>query len=251
MQVKTDQYIFPPRADQCIPKDDTDFLASMDWLAQFKYNDSRCIIKYTEHGDVELWNRHAERFRSYTPPDYLIEELHELREILCLQPDQISMLDGGLLDQKHQAIKDTIVIWDILVKNDEQLLGTTYLHRYNTLHDIAQRRFERGHTCNWLYEHGTTPPIKFGTCFSNISQPNIFIPGNWPSNEWNEAWKIVEMVNAPFTKGKPGDTTYEIKPVLEGLVFKNPNGQLAMGYSEKNNSDWMIRSRVQTGRHRF
>lgn len=259
MQVKPDQYIFPPRANQCIPRNETQFLADYNYLAQLKYNDSRCIIKYCEDGQVELWNRHAEKFRSYTPTEELNQELQELRQILGLRKDSVSMLDGGLLDQKHQAIKNTIVIWDILVRNGEQLLGTKYKDRYDSLYQHATKE-------PWYYKGPIIPgskdprpqpnlgegvhhhePINFGKTYT----PSIFIPDNWEPKDWDKAWELVHKANAPFTLGKPNSKDYEIKPVLEGLVYKDPNGILEMGYREKNNESWMVRSRVTTGRHQF
>ena len=55
---------------------------------------------------------------------------------------------------------------------------------------------------------------------------------------------MIQKINQPFDQAGIG-------PLLEGLVFKDPNGRLQMGWQEKNNSDWMARSRVTTGRHAF
>lgn len=240
LQVKNDQYIFPPRSADAIPRADTEFLGEMGWIAQLKYNDSRCIIKYCTNGTVELWNRHAEQFRSYTPPEHLTEQLHQLREILGLANNKVSMLDGGLLDQKHAAIKDTIAIWDILVRDDEHLIGTRYIDRHDQLFTEAEHGL-------WVYEHKSRYPIVFGHTFT----PDLLIPVNYEPHEWDSLWDIIATINAPFTIGNPNDTNYEIKPLIEGLVFKDPNGTLEMGFNEKNNDSWMMRSRVKTGRHLF
>jgi hypothetical protein len=160
--------------------------------------------------------------------------------MLGLSDSKVSMLDGGLLDQKHQAIKDTLVVWDILVRDDTHLLGSTLADRYDSLQRFTTENL-------WLYEHPQHAPVNFGHTFT----PDIFLPNNWDGCRWDEAWDVVNTVNAPFTHGKYGDPDYEIKPVLEGLVFKNPKGELGMGFNEKNNDEWMMRSRVPTGRHPF
>ena len=239
IKIRPDQYIFPPRATQSIPREDTDFLADIGFLAQLKYNDSRCIIKYCENGTTELWNRHAERFRTYNPPDTLTEQLQELRKILGLSESKISMIDGGLLDQKHQLIDDVIVVWDILVRDGEHLLGTTYQERYD---------FLRGKTNGfWTHDVPTLGSIEFGL---QLTQ-DLFVPESYSSNKWDQLWDLVEKVNKPYTQGKPTDPNYKISPVLEGLLFKDTTGVLEMGYKEKNNGDWQFRSRVHTRRHRF
>lgn len=236
MQVKPTQYIFPPRPTEAIPRDQTEFLGEYGWTAQLKYNDSRCLVKYLPGGEIQLWNRHGERFRDYTAPDWLLEQLNSLREELGLDKDSHHLLDGGLIDKKHRAIKDTIAIWDILVRDSQHLLGTTYQERYNSIHQAAETP--------WHWQ-----TYKLGLTWDKT--PNILLPENWPHQTWISLWEMIDEINAPFTIGKPNDPNYKISPLIEGLVFKDPNGELEMGIREKNNSAWIMRSRVQTGRHLF
>lgn len=246
--VQADKYIFPPRSTDAIPLADAKIFATLGWIAQIKYNDGRALIKYAPGKPPELWNRHGERFRTYTAPNWLLTELEHVAKLLNLDPDQWTLLDGGLLDQKHQAIKDTIVIWDILVMNGKHLLGSTYQDRYD---------FLIGNLCGenpepWMYSppHKKHEPLDMGLQVTN----NILMPRNIAPNPetWQKTWDtLITTANAPYQVGKPGDKNYDLKPVIEGLVFKNPLGQLERGFKEKNNSQWMIRSRVETGRHRF
>jgi hypothetical protein len=205
------------------------------------------MIKYLPDGHIELWNRHGERFRSYTAPEWLLEQLDQARETLGLQAGELHLLDGGLIDQKHAAIKDTIAIWDILVQNGEQLLGTTYAERYPLITGQRRRILEGTEATDWYYSHETHGPISLGIALTQ----NILVPRNIPDTEWDKAWDTVTTVNAPYTKGTPGSPNYEIKPLLEGLVLKDPHQPLKPGFRENNNDSWMMRSRVQTGRHLF
>jgi hypothetical protein len=235
-----DQYIYPPRSQDAIPREDTQIFSMLGWIAQYKYNDSHALIKYCPDGQIEIWNRHGERFRTYNLPDYLIEQLRNIGTTLGHVAGRLTILDGGLLDQKHRAIKDTLVVWDILVLNDEYLVGTTYLDRYGKLYSISSQE-------TWNYSNASHDSVSFGRKLSD----DVFIPENIAADAWGHAWDTIAKVNAPYTTGDPGQACYECKPVLEGLVFKDPNGTLEMGFKEKNNSSWMIRSRVHTGRHRF
>lgn len=236
IKVPTTQYIFPPRAETCIPKDEASIFLDMRWKPQLKYNDSHALIKFLPgKGNIELWNRHAERFRTYTAPDWLKDQLELVAGALGLPSDQWHLLDGGLLDQKHQAIKDTIVIWDILVKNGEQLLGTTYQERYNILYNSISTEE------TYWYTHPKHEPIDFGIKLAD----NIILARQYDATDWDNLWNMVHTINAPYS------TKNDVKPILEGVVLKDPNGQLAMGYKEKNNTDWMVKSRITTGRHRF
>jgi ATP-dependent DNA ligase len=223
--INTDRYIYPPRPSSSIPRNDTDFFQNLGWIAQLKYNGSRCLIKHLPNNTIQLWNRHAERFRTYHTPNWLQEELKTAIYKLGLQPNEYHVLDGELLDQKHSSIKDVIVIWDVLVKSGEHLLDTQYIDRYNMLtsHLSTQETWKHNN-----YDLG----IKL--------TDHVLMPKNYTNTEWDTAWDTVHNVNAPYPT-----------PLLEGIVLKDPNGLLERGFKEKNNGSWMIRSRITTGRHTF
>lgn len=225
LQVKQAQYIYPPRPNTAIPREmsiklHTDPTGMWDdWRAQLKYNDSRCVIKLRSDGAIEMWNRHNERM-SYNIPIPLEEQLYELHSKLG---PGYHMLDGGLIHQKHPHIKDTIVLWDILVDNSQHQIGTTYQERYSKLRSVAT---------GGAYLYG---PHHLG---QKITQ-DIFTPNMWPLQEAETAWDLVDAVNASGSI------------ILEGLMLKNPTATLGFGFTEKNNEDWMVRSRISTGRHSF
>ncbi len=233
-KLATPQYIYPPRATTCIPRDDMSMFGEMGWIAQLKYNGARCCIQYLPNGKIELWGRHAERFKKYRAPDWLLGELEDIKLALGLNNNEWSYLDSELIDFKHEAIRDTIAIFDILVKNNEYLIGTKYRERMATLYGGIQGI--------WHYNppHGKHEPINFGHKLHN----HILVPGEYQSEAWNGLWDIVHKVNAPYDEVGKG-------PLLEGLVAKDPNGELSRAWNEQNNSEWMTRSRVETGRHKF
>ena len=237
--VKTATYIFPPRPQDAFPFSEAHILHNNTWEAQLKYNDTRLCLKYLPDGEIQLWNRHAERIRNWTCPDEIIDQIKAVPALLGLNwPGEYHLLDGGILDGKHVAIKDTIVIWDILVRNGEQLIGTTYNQRYFML-------FNGAPVTPWMYSHPSHAPIRFGSAIT----PNIFYPQMIVWEDWARTWgEIITVVNAPYTVTKP---KYDCKPVIEGLVFKEMTGKLGYGFKEKNNMHWLMRSRVETGRHLF
>lgn len=228
MTANATRYIFPPRTKICFPRSDATFLKGDHWQAQYKYNDSRCLIKLTPQGTIELWNRHAERFRTYTAPPELISQAQEVFQKLGCTT--YSLLDGGLLAQKHPAIKDKIVVWDIIVHNEQHLLGTKYLERYQKILNVSTEETQKYiDKAGEIYEIGR-----------NITQ-DIFMPTNNPQDNWENMWNTIDRINK----------YYPNNPLIEGLVYKNINGILQMGYKEENNTDWSYKSRVKTGRHNF
>lgn len=236
MQVQESHYLWPPRPTTAIPFKDAQILyADLGWIGQLKYNDTRCLIKYCSDGTIELWNRHAEQMRSYIPPDWLKEELQQTKEILNLG-EGYHLLDGGLLDQKHSAIKDTIVVWDILVQDSQYLLDTTYQHRYGIITNYCDtNKSWNSESHAWFYKND---PI------GEKLTDHILIPRILEPKDWQKAWEMLTRINQPFLDTGNG-------PLLEGIVFKDLEGLLEMGWQEKNNSGWLARSRVTTGRHQF
>ena len=239
MQVQTTQYIFPPRPKNCIPRSETSIMADMNWVGQLKYNGTRILVKYlpsltgrSEDVPVELWNRHGNRLWDYTVPEDLLGQLRDLHSYLPISPLETSILDGELIDMKHKALKDTIAIWDILVKDSEHLVGSTYQERYDLIAPTAQ---------NYVF---SAPHGKF--VFGKKYTKDILRPVSRDSRHWDTMWDVVNATNEPY---KTANGT--LAPLLEGLVFKNPLGTLEPGWKEKNNEDWLCRSRVKTGRHLF
>ena len=230
-------YIYPPRTETCLPRDQDSFLTG--WLGQPKYNGTRCLIKITPQR-IELWSRHAEKIKNYTPTENVTEQLHNLRTLYNLDNNHITIFDSELLDSKHTAIKNTIAIFDILVHNSQHLTGTTYSNRYNTLINPLDYNHD------WMYTNPINPTIHPPQNFGIYVSDSIFVPRNWTQQQWPQLWEMVETVNRPYT-----DKTGNIKPVLEGIVYKDPHGVLKPGYKMKNNEDWQMKSRVATARHKF
>lgn len=240
VNARIENYIFPPRTTNVVQRESTTMFAELGWIAQYKYNDSRTLIRYLPNGNYDLWNRHGSRL-AYKPTDKLDNEIRQLRHTLGLAQDNWSLIDGGTLDAKHRAIKNTIVIWDILVQDGQHLYKSTYQARYTYLLNAATTNGEKP----WLYQSPKHEPVEFGLKYSD----SIFIPRNFKpgttQNPWAEQWETIEKVNKQYQVGD------KVSPVLEGLVFKNLNGTLKLGHKEKNNEDWLAKSRVQTGRHHF
>lgn len=224
--VKQSQYIYPPRPNTAIPREMSTQLLESDnkslwdgWKAQLKYNDTRCLIKLREDGNIELWNRHAERL-SYSPPVLMLDGLRHIHSLLG---EGYHLLDGGLIHHKHPHIKNTLVLWDLLVLKGEHLIGTTYSDRYQHVLSLTT-------SDNYIYK---------GLDFGHSITDDIFVPSMWDLKEATEAWSVVDMANC------------DQSVVLEGIMLKNTQAALQFGFSSKNNEDSMVRSRITTGRHIF
>lgn len=223
------RYFYPPRATNAVPPGDDEFLARDNWIAQFKFNDSHALIQYESADKYVIWDRHK-KVLSFQPSEQLDQELKQLYTTLDLTGE--CWLDGGVLDSRHPSVKDVVVIWDILAKDGNNLLNTKYLDRHERLFGKVRE---------------SEPFLMFGETVGWTFSPKVLIPESFPSSVWPTMWEIVERVN----KCCPLNAMGKKSPLLEGLMFKNPDGLLKAGFTEKNNSEWMCRSRVATGRHAF
>lgn len=230
MKLNKPRFIYPPRPNGAVPFAEIQHYGELGFVGQFKFNDSRTAISYLPDGSYELWNRNKTK-SPFTPSEELNEQILELRSVLELAPDKWSYLDCGLLHKKHKAIKNSLVVWDILVQNDEYLTETVYESRFSK-----------------LKEHAKDPYIYDGLVLGHKLTEDILIPRELDPSEWEEAWNELNRVNK--TIGFV-DETSPIGPLIEGFVLKLPSGKLEYASKEENNVSWSIRCRIRTGRHRF
>ena len=139
-------------------------------------------------------------------------------------------LDGGILDSRHRAVKDTISLWDVLAL-DTSLVGTTYGSRYKRLLDATDGRF-----------------IVDGFDFGAKLTDKIFVPDMLGPDDWNAKWDWITAVNKHYGY-TPSRAQNAGSGILEGLYFKLSTGILEPATKIENNTSWSVRTRITTRRH--
>jgi hypothetical protein len=226
------RYLYPPRPSEgSVPFEAVEKLASYGYQAQPKLNDKRLCLSIS-NGQITFFNRHKDVHKTYTAPGFLRNEIMQVCKMLELDVAKWQYIDGGLLNGKHKFFKDTIAIWDIIVRNGEWLLGTTYKERYEWLLGKIPNAQPFIITLN-------NCPFQIGIKLTD----HIFIPLMTP--DYQRLWKMVHDVNEAAGWKNEGE------PLLEGIVLKLPSGKLAPAFKEVNNGSWMTRCRIQTGRSRY
>jgi hypothetical protein len=232
-----ERYIYPPRPlHNPLPFSEIGVFSQYGWQAQIKYNDKRTEIS-VNGGDVQLFNRHNSAHKTFTlSPELRGELLTVFRDVFGLDISNWSYADGGLLDGKNKNIAGLLVIWDILVREGDWLVGSTYGDRYKWLLDKA---VAAGGKPFLVIINGQE--FDFGVRLSE----HIFLPRF--TEDFNSVWEFTQLVN----KAAGWSTETGGEPCLEGIIAKDPNGVLKPDNGrESNNTDWSARSRVRTGRHR-
>ena len=244
-----ERYLFPPRAELCVPWEGIAPYRNAGYCGQYKFNDSRCLAWLRDGSwDVELWNRHNARLK-YVVPEFMGAGLQYLASSLGFEPGKWCAFDGGLLHFKHKLVKDVLVVWDILAADGKSLFGTCYGDRYMKLFNFVENLGGVGVYLNsrgisYESERGVLVGIEL---VAGVGQPGVFLPVNVNFVDFDSAWENVNNLNAAVKRDNPEVSD----PFLEGLVFKSLGYELGPMGSVKNNGDFMARSRVVTGRHQF
>ena len=219
MPIPFDEFrpIFPPHpAAKWRPEE----LASVTgYLAQYKYDDWRTLVYVFPDGEIQLYGRKKQRLARYRPPLELIRSL----EALNFSKGKFQVLDGGLLHYKTERVKDTLVLWDVLVYDGQYLIGTNFTQRYGILEEMT------GRPENWVYLAAGALRIPVGLQISG----NLWLAPVFSSN-FSELYKNASQL-----------------PEIEGLVLKDPNAPLQRAWTMDENATWMIRVRKPEVHYRF
>lgn len=202
-------YIFPPRAEHKISADSLDKFDINEYLGQPKFNGSCCLI-FTDGKKIIVKNRHNTELSNFKLNKEEILSLHTETGWLVLVGEYMNKnkkyASGEYWNHK-------LVIFDILVKDGQYLLDTTFEERVKILDDLyGTNLFD-----NYMYQIS-----------DNIYRVKTFY--NDFFNIWNEIVKI---------------------DMLEGLVLKKRDGKLERGTREKNNISNQLKCRKSTKNYEF
>lgn len=203
----TEKFVmFPPRASVSIRPENMNQYKG--YIAQLKYNGSRTLIFVLPDGTIELWSRHQEPHKQYK----MTADMEESIRALNLPPKSFHVLDGELMHSKTRGLKDKIVLYDILVYQDQYFIGSTYAERYVFLNNLCG--------------DPSVPESETGRKIALQVNRNIWIAPCFPSDMWQSMYNNLTDLDE-----------------IEGLVLKDPHGKLEFGLSESNNNAWQIRCR--------
>lgn len=209
------KYLYPPRPASKIPFDLKSpvlqaWAKQTDVLGQIKGNGSRNIIFIDPDDRIQMWGRHKELHKSFTPPESMLAAVRALP----YPKGTWNVLDSELLHLKTTTIKNTLYLYDVLVWKGEYLLGQTYAERY-------------AHIQAW-----NLPPFPLDK-MPRIND-RIMAAQNYTPDQWGEVAKVIDF-RKPLLPGE----------ALEGLVLKRAGNSSALkpGFIVENNGSWMCRIR--------
>jgi hypothetical protein len=201
--------LWPPRPEKAIPMALLGFYEKKNFWAQKKKNGTYCVI-YQRGEEVHFRTRHPDsnegRHKAWTPKQQHVDFFKK-------RGDRWNVYCAELLHSKTKHIKDQLFLFDILVKDGEQLVGSTFAERQEIL--------------KWIW----AIPMK---------------------QEDDDQYRIGEFVSIAknFTGGF-SYLFNKLKPEDEGLVIKDPNSKLEPCFRVLANSTWQVKARITSKNYSF
>jgi ATP-dependent DNA ligase len=211
-------YLFPPRPIQTTHNSELYKYDNGEFIAQPKYNGTCCNV-FISKDKLIVMNRHKGEITSdYKHIDF--RGLHNCEGWIVLCGEFLNKNKKGE-DGKPFNLK--FVIWDILVYDNEYLLGKTIVERLTLLEklfpcvsmSVSSNKFE-------CYKHLCC------TKFSGVYKAPTYLD------------KFQDLYNDIV------DTD-----LYEGVVLKRKDAKLSLGMTEKNNNTWQIKCRKPTKNYNF
>lgn len=223
--------IVPPRPPRLlIDAPTTDTYCTDDVVCEAKLNDSHVLLT-KRRGAWEFWSRHG-TLLVYSPSVQLYEALEALPV-----PDN-TVLDGGLLHSKHSAVKDKLVLWDVMVAQGVWREGRTYSDNRALLETLTGLETSKeGMKATWM---------RLLSFLRSTTERVLLAP--WVSGVHLRAYYEWVVKNDPFATYKsPGVAS---ACMFEGLVVK-PLQSVLVVQGNSANYGGAVKFRRATGRHQF
>lgn len=190
-------YLYPPRPEAKIPSQMLGFYEKRGWEAQIKKNGT-CTVVFARGDEVIFKTRHADDHKMWSP-------LPEHREFFKGRSDKWNVFAGELLHSKTPHIKNQLYLFDQIVKDGVQLVGTTFAERQAILAN------------------------SFG---DGDLEAHCHRVDKYVARARNFTGSFLELYNS----------LTQIED--EGLVVKNPKAILKPCFKSDSNATWQVKSRV-------
>jgi hypothetical protein len=125
------KFLWPPRPDNIVPPGMLGFYKRRGFVAQTKKNGTCTVLVKDPAGNLTAFTRHNEAHKLWIP-DPSTPCLRKFKEL----PAKWMVFVGELLHSKVQGIRDTLYLFDMIVDDNKQLVGETFIQRQDRLHHL-------------------------------------------------------------------------------------------------------------------
>jgi hypothetical protein len=194
-------FLSPPRPETVIASSSIGFYEARGFLGQYKKNGTCTLIGVDPEGGIHHLTRHNELHKRWQLTD-------KTRKLADYAPKGVwTVFVAELLNEKTPHIKDTLYIFDVVVADSAQLIGTTFIERQGYLTDL------------------------FKTPISETDSHYVMTDNLWLAKP------IITDLEATFALIRVQKDTSN-----EGLVLKDPAGVLEM-MRPGSNQAWQVKVR--------
>jgi len=207
---KSGSFIYPPRPEHRIRSTSLfKYEETNEYIAEPKLNGSNCEA-YINEKSFYVKNRHNGPLTLFKLSDTEIQSLHRGKGEMVLNGEYMNKSQN---DKNGKVFNHKFVIFDILVYNGEQLIGTTFEERYNLLLSLYNvKEYDE-----FLYQ----------------IDENIFMVKKF-EKDFESLYNQVVKID-----------------MYEGWVLKKKNGKLEQGVRQKNNCGTQIKCRKENKNYSF
>jgi len=201
------QYIFPPRPKNPIQSKDLKIWDNDMMVAQPKLNGSNCTV-YMDGQNVYVYNRHGQRMSNFDLDKQELQSLYRGKGWMVLNGEY---MNKSKKDRFGEIFNNKFCLFDILVFENNYLVGKTFQERINMLNDFYGEPNEILH------------------CIT----PNVF------------------TIKSFYTEFEKLYNSLVSTDMMEGLVLKRKNAKLEVGTTENNNIKSQIKVRKPTKNYKY
>jgi len=203
------RYIYPPRPEINLPSSELVKYDNGLWLGQPKLNGSNITI-FTDGTKLHIHNRHNSSLTNVKMTDQEFLSLHRGNGWFVLNGEYMNKAKNNT---KGEVFNHKLVIFDVLVYNGIQTVGTTFDQRTKLLNELFKSE-------------------KYDDFINKISD-NVYIVKSFYENFSSTYEKIVQT------------------DMYEGWVLKKRSAKLKNGITEKNNTDSQLKFRKPTKNYSY
>lgn len=224
--------MYPPRPKTSIPPEKVGDYEEKGYIAQLKYNGTRTLVEMSPGPTIKIWTRHKEPHKAYELTDAMRSDL--LAIYMAGDMTKTMIFDGELMHSKTKNLKDTLVLFDILVCDSDHLIGMPMLARYSIMSDIL------GEPDQWEEETGRKIAAKCRVFELDEKDEVVerYLERVWMAETFYHSFSDVYKSRIDMDE-------------VEGLVLKKPQAPLDRGFSETNNESWLIRCRKPSKNYEY
>jgi hypothetical protein len=216
MEYKDFGYLYPPRPENAIPSGLINSFEKRGWWGQIKKNGA-CTVIFTNGKEVIFKTRHADDHKLWEPTPEILQFFAGKK-----RAGKWNVYVAELLHNKVSGgLKNHLYIFDKIVHDGVQLVGTTFEHRQK----ILQKQIP-----SWAKEWLTWTD---GT-----------ICEFWDRTDVHENVSVAKSFTSGLKFAYDRIAERNDNPEDEGLVLKNPTGILKPCFSQSANDGWMVKVRL-------